>query len=103
MPAGTEAEHDSLFGASEIPVAPVGISYSANESWDFSAALQIALQADVPNAADEGGRPVAPMGDYLVGDDFPDTPPRLTVREIPERFPGVTCSEAAFKMTWRKF
>ena len=67
-------------------MALVGTSYSAGEAWDFAGALREALGADVLQAAQEGEGPFEPMSDYLEDDAFLQTPPRLVVWEIPERY-----------------
>lgn len=84
----TEAESSGggLFGAQTIPVTLVGTSYSADERWNFSGALQEALGADVLNLATEGRGPLPPMRDYLDSPELRDTPPSLVVWEIPERY-----------------
>lgn len=75
-----------LFDDNTIPVTLVGTSYSAGGAWNFEAALEEALQADVLNAAAEGQGPMLPMVNYLQDDAFLQTPPRLVVWEFPERF-----------------
>jgi len=86
---------DSLFGAAEIPVALIGTSYSAQETWGFAEALRIELQADVLNLAEEGGGPVAPMKTFLDGLAAMDAPPRLVIWEWPARFVDTDYAEHA--------
>ena len=60
--AGTDADAGGgLFGTQTIPVTLVGTSYSADERWNFTGALQTALGADVLNLATEGRGPLPPM------------------------------------------
>ncbi len=69
-----------------VPVALVGSSYSADPRWGFAALLRHALQADVLEAAQVGQGPWLPMRSYLKDDAFLETPPRLVIWEIPERY-----------------
>lgn len=85
----------SLFGAAEIPVALIGTSYSAQETWGFAEALRIELQADVLNLSEEGGGPVAPMKTFLQGLSDMDAPPRLVIWEWPARFVDTDYAEHA--------
>jgi alginate O-acetyltransferase complex protein AlgJ len=78
-----------LFDEVTIPVTLVGTSYSAGAGWNFAGALQRAMGADVLNAAQEGFGPLKPMADYLQDESFLQSPPRLVVWEIPERFVAV--------------
>ena len=75
-----------LFGAQTIPVTLVGTSYSADERWNFTGALQTALGADVLNLATEGRGPLPPMREYLESPELQDAPPSVVVWEIPERY-----------------
>ncbi|MFW5688807.1 MAG: alginate O-acetyltransferase AlgX-related protein [Spirochaetota bacterium] len=75
-----------LFGEIEIPVTLVGTSYSAGELWDFAGAIQRSVEADVLNVAVSGEGPFVPMRDYLESETIRDTPPRVVVWEIPERY-----------------
>ena len=69
-----------------VPVALVGTSYSFNPLFGFAGALQVALGADVLNAAQEGLGPVSPMVRYLGDDALAQSPPQLVIWEIPERY-----------------
>lgn len=69
-----------------VPVALVGTSYSFNPRFGFAGALQVALGADVLNAAQEGLGPVSPMVRYLGDDALQESPPQLVIWEIPERY-----------------
>ena len=80
------ASGGGLFGDVSIPVALVGTSYSAVDTWNFAGALKVALQADVLNAALEGKGPIKPMQAYLVNEAFLQSPPEIVVWEFPERF-----------------
>lgn len=75
-----------LFGSQSVPVTLIGTSYSADDRWNFSGALQTALGADVLNLASEGQGPLPPMRAYLESPEFKDAPPSLVVWEIPERY-----------------
>jgi alginate O-acetyltransferase complex protein AlgJ len=67
-------------------VVLIGTSYSADERWNLTGALQEALQEDVVNYAAQGKGPFVPMLDYLLrARDLPAAP-RLVVWEIPERY-----------------
>ena len=69
-----------------VPGTVVGTRYSFNPRFGFAAALQIALGADVLNAAQEGLGPVTPMVRYLLDDALRESPPQLVIWEIPERY-----------------
>lgn len=75
-----------LFAEVSIPVALVGTSYSADPRWYFEGALQVALGADVLNAATPGEGPFVPMVNYLSSPAFETTRPELVIWEIPERY-----------------
>lgn len=77
---------ETLLGETNIPVALVGTSYSADARWSFHAFLVNALKSDVLNVADEGKGPFVPMTEYLSGIAFRDSPPKLVIWEIPERY-----------------
>lgn len=77
---------DALFADQSLPVALVGTSYSANDSWNFAGFLKESLHSDVLNAADEGRGPFVTMTHYLKSPEFKTTPPRLVIWEIPERY-----------------
>ncbi len=69
-----------------VPVTLVGTSYSAKETWNFDGALEQALGVEVLNVAQEGRGPFVPMLEYLANPAFTDSPPKLVIWEIPERF-----------------
>lgn len=75
-----------LFGGSAPPVTLVGTSYSANPDWNFEGFLKEALQADVLNAAGAARGPLAVMDSYLDSGAWKESPPKLVVWEIPERY-----------------
>ncbi len=77
---------ETLLGDSTIPVALVGTSYSADARWSFRAFLANAFKSDVLNVSAEGKGPFDPMREFLASPAFRDTPPKLVVWEIPERF-----------------
>jgi alginate O-acetyltransferase complex protein AlgJ len=82
QPAGD----DALFADSEVPVALIGTSYSANPNWNFVGALKEALQSDVVNYSEDGHGPILPMLSYLKSDAFKDSPPQVLIWEFPERY-----------------
>ncbi|MFW0758802.1 alginate O-acetyltransferase [Pseudomonas sp. H11T01] len=82
----TSAGDDALFADSEVPVALVGTSYSANPNWNFVGALKEALQSDVVNYSEDGHGPILPMLSYLKSDAFKDSPPQVLIWEFPERY-----------------
>ncbi|WP_256829993.1 alginate O-acetyltransferase [Pseudomonas sp. Pse1] len=77
---------DALFANSEVPVALVGTSYSANPNWNFVGALKQALNSDVLSYAEDGHGPILPMLSYLKSDDFKNSPPQVLIWEFPERY-----------------
>lgn len=76
----------SLFGDDVPPVTLVGTSYSANPLWNFPGFLQDSLDADILNMADEGQGPFTVMEKYLDGDALKNSPPKVVIWEIPERY-----------------
>jgi alginate O-acetyltransferase complex protein AlgJ len=87
MVEGIEGAGTGLFGDSNIEVALVGTSYSANPKFNFDGALKLELQTDVLNLALEGKGPITPMREFLKS--LPENL-KLVVWEIPERFLPVT-------------
>ncbi len=87
----------ALFDETEIPVALVGTSYSANDNWNFEGFLKEALCVDVLNAADEGKGPFLTMADFMKNDAFKNNPPGLVIWEIPERYLPVEYELALIK------
>ena len=77
---------DALFANSEVPVALIGTSYSANPNWNFVGALKQALHSDVVSYAEDGHGPILPMLSYLKSDDFKNSPPQVLIWEFPERY-----------------
>lgn len=75
-----------LFGESVPAITLVGTSYSANANWNFEGALKTALKADVLNVADEGQGPFTVMDAYLASPTWQQTPPKLVIWEMPERY-----------------
>lgn len=85
----TDGEGDmaaDLFGEDIPPVTLVGTSYSANPSWHFLGFLKEALGVDILDMSDEGRGPFTVMEKYLESDALKNTPPRLVIWEIPERY-----------------
>ncbi len=70
QPAGD----DALFANTEVPVALIGTSYSANPNWNFVGALKEALRSDVVNYAEDGHGPILPMLTYLKKRCFQEQP-----------------------------
>ncbi|NIF17165.1 alginate O-acetyltransferase [Pantoea sp. Cy-639] len=101
QPARAEdAGGDALFADSQIPVALVGTSYSANPHWNFLGALQQALRSDVANYAEDGHGPLLPMLKYLQSDAFRNAPPQVVVWEFPERYLPMKNDLGAFDPQW---
>ena len=80
------ASDDALFANTEVPVALIGTSYSANPNWNFVGALKQALHSDVVNYAEDGHGPILPMLSYLQSDAFKNSPPQVLIWEFPERY-----------------
>jgi alginate O-acetyltransferase complex protein AlgJ len=95
-----EAGGDDLFGDSDLPVALVGTSYSANPSWNFAGALREHLQRDLANYAEEGGGPLVPMLKYLQSEELKNDPPQLVIWEFPERYLPMTSDFTDFDPQW---
>lgn len=91
---------DALFGDSEMPVALVGTSYSANPAWNFAGALRQHLQRDLSNHAEDGQGPLVPMLKYLQSDELQDAPPQLVIWEFPERYLPMANDFSAFDAQW---
>ncbi|EKT4524288.1 alginate O-acetyltransferase [Pseudomonas putida] len=91
---------DALFADTQIPVALVGTSYSANPHWNFLGALQQALRSDVANYAEDGHGPLLPMLKYLQSDAFKDNAPQVVVWEFPERYLPMKNDLSAFDPQW---
>ncbi|WAH57871.1 alginate O-acetyltransferase [Pseudomonas silvicola] len=94
------ASGDALFGGSEIPVALVGTSYSANPHWNFLGALQQSLHSDVVNYAEDGHGPILPMLKYLQTDAFKNSPPQVLIWEFPERYLPMKNDLSDFDPNW---
>lgn len=91
---------DALFSDSEMPVALVGTSYSANPAWNFAGALRQHLQRDLSNHAEDGQGPLVPMLKYLHSDELQDAPPQLVIWEFPERYLPMSNDLSAFDAQW---
>ena len=98
--AGNADSGDALFADSQIPVALVGTSYSANPHWNFLGALQQALRSDVVNYAEDGHGPLLPMLKYLQTDAFKTSAPQVLVWEFPERYLPMKNDLSAFDPQW---
>jgi alginate O-acetyltransferase complex protein AlgJ len=84
--ASADPSQQGLFDDAAPPVALVGTSYSANPNWNFEGFAKRALKTDILNMADQGLGPFVVMDKYLQSDMWKNTPPRLIVWEIPERY-----------------
>lgn len=91
---------DALFADSEIPVALVGTSYSANPAWNFAGALRQHLQRDLSNHSEDGQGPLVPMLKYLQSEELQGTPPQLVIWEFPERYLPMANDLSAFDAQW---
>ncbi|MFF7705826.1 alginate O-acetyltransferase [Pseudomonas sp. NPDC007930] len=91
---------DDLFGASAVPVALVGTSYSANPHWNFLGALQQSLHSDVVNYAEDGHGPFPPMLKFLQSDGFKNNPPQVVIWEFPERYLPMKADLSGFDANW---
>ncbi|MFP6849001.1 MAG: alginate O-acetyltransferase [Pseudomonas sp.] len=91
---------DALFGDSDMPVALVGTSYSANPAWNFAGALRQHLQRDLSNHAEDGQGPLIPMLKYLQSDEFKNAPPQLVIWEFPERYLPMASDLSDFDAQW---
>ncbi|MGH8484103.1 MAG: alginate O-acetyltransferase [Pseudomonas sp.] len=100
-PAAASADSgDALFADTEIPVALVGTSYSANPHWNFLGALQQALRSDVVNYAEDGHGPLLPMLKYLQSDAFKASAPQVLIWEFPERYLPMKSDLSDFDPQW---
>ena len=91
-----------LLGDATIPVTLVGTSYSDDARWGFLGSLQVALRADVLNAAAQGKGPFVSMAAYLQDDAWTTNPPQLVIWEIPERYIGVAYDLHEYSF-WEKY
>ena len=89
-----------LFGDSDLPVALVGTSYSANPNWNFAGALRQSLKRDLANHAEEGQGPLVPMLKYLQSDELKNDPPQLVIWEFPERYLPMNSDFTEFDPQW---
>lgn len=82
-----------LFEDDNIPVNLIGTSYSANETWGFSAYLRKYLGADVMNVAESGMGPFEPMEKYFKTKIREEQTPQVVIWEIPLRYLAVRTPE----------
>ncbi|MDB6049765.1 MAG: alginate O-acetyltransferase [Pseudomonas sp.] len=94
------AGDDALFANTDVPVALVGTSYSANPNWNFLGALKQALHSDVVNYAEDGHGPILPMLKYLQTDAFKNSPPQVLIWEFPERYLPAHNDLGEFDQKW---
>ncbi|PAU56694.1 alginate O-acetyltransferase [Pseudomonas sp. PIC25] len=95
-----EAGGDALFADTEVPVALVGTSYSANERWNFPGALRQSLASDLVNHAEDGRGPLLPMLKFLQSEEFKSAPPQVVVWEFPERYLPMQNDLSDFDPSW---
>jgi alginate O-acetyltransferase complex protein AlgJ len=91
---------DALLADSEMPVALVGTSYSANPNWNFAGALREHLQRDLSNHAQDGQGPILPMLRYLQSDELNDAPAQVVIWEFPERCLPMANDFSDFDAAW---
>jgi len=91
---------DALLADSEMPVALVGTSYSANPNWNFAGALREHLQRDLSNHAQDGQGPILPMLRYLQSDELNDAPAQVVIWEFPERYLPMANDFSDFDAAW---
>lgn len=84
--SGDEKQSDDLFGDAAPPITLVGTSYSANPKWNFEGFLKEVYQSDILNMADDGQGPFTVMEKYLEDDAWKNSPPKLVLWEVPERY-----------------
>ncbi|MET1076847.1 MAG: alginate O-acetyltransferase [Pseudomonas sp.] len=97
---GAPQSDDALFGETQVPLALVGTSYSANARWNFAGALRQALGSDLVNHAEDGKGPVLPMLKYLQSDDLKNAAPQVVIWEFPERYLPVANDLSSFDPNW---
>lgn len=91
---------DALFADSQVPVALVGTSYSADERWNFAGALRQALGSDLLNFAEDGHGPILPMLKFLQSEEFKNAPPQVVIWEFPERYLPMANDLKEFDAGW---
>jgi alginate O-acetyltransferase complex protein AlgJ len=91
VPVSDKAQ-GGLMDDSSVPVVLVGTSYSRRAN--FHGALQQNLSAEVLNMAKDGGGFATSMKEYLNGEEFSSSPPKVLVWEIPERMLSQPLSDA---------
>lgn len=78
-----KGQDEDLLSDNVPEIALVGTSYSGS-SKGFAPSLPYALQQDVLDASKGGSGPWAPLMEYVMGDNFQKTPPKVLVWEFPE-------------------
>ncbi|AYC31881.1 alginate O-acetyltransferase [Pseudomonas cavernae] len=91
---------DALFADTQVPVALIGTSYSANPNWNFLGALRQALGSDILNYAEDGHGPLQPMLKYLQSDALKNSSPQLVIWEFPERYLPMAADLSQFDPAW---
>jgi len=82
---GQSAEASALFGDQELPpITLVGTSNSKGaHDYNFVGALQEFLGVEVLNVAVAGGSYDGSMYEYLLSDNFRESPPKIMIWEVP--------------------
>ena len=82
---GQSAEASALFGDQELPsITLVGTSNSKGaQDYNFVGALQEFLGVEVLNVAVAGGSYDGSMYEYLLSDNFRESPPKIMIWEVP--------------------
>lgn len=82
---GSASEAGALFGDESMPpITLVGTSNSMGaQDYNFAGALQEFLGVEVLNAAVAGGSYDGSMFEYLMSDNFRQSPPRILIWEVP--------------------
>lgn len=86
------APEDTLLSDAAPTLVLVGTSYSADPRWGFANALANQMGREVVNAARSGEGPFAALDALLADGSLKDSPPRLIIWEIPERYLWAPCS-----------
>lgn len=76
----------TLFGDIAHDIALIGTSFSANPRWSFADHLRLETQSHILNLAKEGQGVLEPMRELQQSGFFANTPPKLLIWEIPERY-----------------
>lgn len=100
QPLAEDTGDDALFGDTQVPVALVGTSYSADPRWNFLGALRQSLQSDVVSFAEDGRGPLLPMLSFLQTAALEQSSPKVVIWEFPERYLPVANDLSGFDPEW---